>query len=78
MMQGWVFINSDGEYAVEGDAGGFATGKTIRWVANLHTATVFCVEEPWHGLQQRHCECLKKCQALQAESVRTVKLTPFK
>lgn len=73
-MQGWVFINSDGEYAVEGDAGGFATGKTIRWVPNLNEATVFCHQNPWGGIMDKHCEVLRKHHCLPATVIRTVKL----
>lgn len=77
-MQGWVFINSNGEYAFECGPRGFSNSKSIGWVANLNEATVFTVEEPWHGTTQQHCGCLRKCQALQAEVIRIVKLTPFK
>lgn len=77
-MQGYIFINSDGEYAAEGTAGGFArTEKVIWWVKNLNEATVFRSEKPWGGVHKTHLERLKHAQALKAVEERTVKLTPW-
>lgn len=75
-QQGYVFINEDAEYAREGDAGGFSTGKTIRWTKDLNQATIFPNEEPWRGPvgSGKHKEVLKTCQPIKATAERIVKL----
>lgn len=76
IQQGYVFINEDAEYAFEGDAGGFSTGKAIRWTKELNQATIFPNEEPWRGPvgSGKHKECLKRYQPVKANAERIVKL----
>lgn len=74
-MNGFIFINNDGEYAVEASAlthGG--TSRYVRWSKDINAATVFSSRSPWAGMMNKHLLELKTAQPLQATVTRTVKL----
>ena len=68
-IQGFIFINELGQYAVTGLShthGG--TRETINWVNDINHAHVF----PHEALMRRRFKELEKCQALKAVSTREV------
>lgn len=73
-MKGYVFINEDGEFAREGEAAGFATGKQVYWVKDIHAATVFNVRNPWNGMHNKHLTYLQRCQSIEGSSKTIVTL----
>lgn len=75
--KGYVFINEDGEFAREGEASGFGTGKQLYWAKSIHSSTVFMAAEPWHGLHNKHLKALERCQRLEAVSEVIVKFTKW-
>lgn len=79
MMNGFIFINSEGEYAVERANTGFGSAtQVIGWTKDINAATVFSNSEPWNGCMNRHCNELKRAQSLQATVSRVVTLGVWK
>ena len=75
-MNGYIFLSEQAEYAVEGDAGGFGTGKAITFTKDINRATIFLDASPWNGISNRHCNVLKKCHAIPATATRIVTILP--
>lgn len=72
-QKGYVFINEEGEYAVEGEAGGFGTGKVIHWDADINRATVFLHKNPWEDISvPASFKVLAQAQPLMAVANRVV------
>lgn len=78
-MKGFIFINSEGQYAVESANTGFGSAtQVINWTKDINAATVFRNSQPWSGCMGRHCNPLKQAQPLQATVTRVVTLGVWK
>lgn len=75
-MEGYIFINGEGKYAVENTCLGFgpSDSKTISWTNILDDATVFRTVTPWTSKTcgGSHCTVLKYTQSLRAIASRKV------
>lgn len=71
-MQGFVFINELGQYAVPtNSSSGFApTREVIIWVSDINEAHVF----PHEAMMRRRFKELEKCQSLMAVARREVSI----
>lgn len=68
-IQGFIFINELGQYAVPGLSWGHGpTREIINWVTDINDAHVFAHE----GMMRRRFKQLEKCQALKAVATREV------
>lgn len=78
-MNGFIFVNNNGEYAIERANTGFGSAsQVLDWTKDIHSAQVFSSERPWGGCMNRHLEELKKAQALQASVSRVVSINRWK
>jgi len=79
MKDGYVFVNEEGNYALEIQNTGFGSARTcIAWTSNINDATVFHSTTPWTGCMSRHLAApLKRAQALKASAARVVKLNAW-
>lgn len=78
-MNGFIFISSDGEYAVERANTGFGSAtQVVGWTKDINAATVFNNAMPWQGCMGRHLICLREAQPLQAVVSRVVTLKVWK
>lgn len=72
-MEGYIFINSVGEYAVERTIPGFTSiAQELRWTKDINLATLFPVTKPWNGHMKKHLSELKRAHPLWAESTLVV------
>ena len=68
-LQGFIFINELGQYAVPGLSSGFGPAReVINWVGDINEAHVF----PHEAMMRRRFEQLKNCQSLKAVATREV------
>lgn len=76
-MEGFIFINSTGEYAVERTMSGFSSvPQELCWTKDINLATVFNKAKPWSGHMKQYLSDLKRAHPLRAESTRIVIIKP--